>query len=312
MQKRSDITDAEWQIMKVIWSNSPCTSSFIIDKLSVSRNWAATTVKTLLSRLTKKNVISFDTQGRTRSYFPLLTELECVYSEMGSVINKIYGGIINLETEHFVFYGENKKEYIYTIAAKLEENYYRVLKCLDFTCDEKTMVYTYDTLQRFHSAMGVPNAPKWMRAGYMWDIVHMAPEKHFDNIDAAETAIHVFVSIIIYRINRSTPYWLVHGVSTYLSGWLSDDRKANAIRKSRNEISKEFIAGISKDYESFTDGFGYEIASTIAEYIVMKYGYQNLSKLIKNPNSLEEIFACKAFEFWQGWINFVDSEYINR
>lgn len=309
MQSNSNITEAEWQIMKVIWSNNPCTSSLIIKTLNKGKSWAPTTAKTLLARLVSKKIIGFEMDGRTRNYFPLHTELECVYAEMRTVIYKIYGGIINYETEHYEFYGDNKQEYIKSIADKLEENYVRVLDILDYTCDEKFLVYTYSSFQRFQSAMGVHNGPKWMRAGHTWDIIHMCPEECFDNIDAAETAVHVFITLIILKMNRVTPYWLMQGASAYISSWLSYERRYSALVKYRKQLSREHILQISQNYKLFSDGMGYEITYTIAEFIISEYDNKHLVQLIKDPNELESIFECTSNDFWQNWINFLDKTY---
>lgn len=311
MQANSIITEAEWQIMKVIWSNNPCSSTFIIKKLDKGKNWAPTTIKTLLTRLVNKKIIDYKMQGRTRNYFPLLTELDCVYSEMRHVINKIYGGIVNNETEHFEFYGEDNKDYIKKIARKLEENYDRVLEFLDSECENKIPVYTHGTLQRFQSAMGVNNGPKWMRAGNAWDMIHMAPEECFDNIDAAETSVHVFITLIMLRINRGAPYWLMQGVSAYVSNWMPYQRKLDALLKHKNQLSQEYILKISQDYKSFSDGKGYEIANTVIEFIVSKYDNLHVVSLIKNPNNIEGIFGCTSGEFWQSWLDYIDKTYFS-
>ena len=312
MSTTGRITDAEWQVMKIIWANDGCTSGLIIDALKPVRNWSATTVKTLLSRLVGKKIISYEKDGRAYRYHSLYTELDCVRNEMKAVIGRIYGGTVNYQTQHFVFYGENKARYIESIAHKLEESYQRILDALEWNMSEKIRVYTHETRQRLHSALGVQNGPKWMRAGWAWEIIHMAPEACFDNIDAAETSVHVFVQIVLHQINPNIPYWLMQGVSAYLTEWQSHDRRAGAIIKKRSDISKGFINEISQDYESFFDGFGYEIAYTIPEYIVEDYSHKHLLRLIKEPNSFENIFACKAVDFWQGWIAFIDAKYVSE
>jgi BlaI family penicillinase repressor len=82
MDETCHITEAEWQIMRVIWSKAPATSSYIIEDLEESAGWSPTTVKTFLARLVKKNVIGFEAKGRTFYYYPLVSEEECIKKEM--------------------------------------------------------------------------------------------------------------------------------------------------------------------------------------------------------------------------------------
>ena len=51
------ISASERQVLRVIWANPKCTSTFIIEALSTNFNWQAATIKTLINRLLKKNLL---------------------------------------------------------------------------------------------------------------------------------------------------------------------------------------------------------------------------------------------------------------
>ena len=57
------LTEAEWQIMNALWSGAPATARQIVDRLPHDVNWAYTTVKTMLTRLTDKNAIRESKNG---------------------------------------------------------------------------------------------------------------------------------------------------------------------------------------------------------------------------------------------------------
>ena len=57
MTRTPPVTDAEWEVMNVLWDESPRTANDVIETLSERMKWHATTVKTLLSRLVKKGVV---------------------------------------------------------------------------------------------------------------------------------------------------------------------------------------------------------------------------------------------------------------
>lgn len=88
------ISDAEWQVMKVLWTRSPRVASEIIDELAPTTGWKPPTIKTLLSRLTEKGAIAIDRSGKHYQYSPLFQEAECVRAESRSFLDRLFGGSI--------------------------------------------------------------------------------------------------------------------------------------------------------------------------------------------------------------------------
>jgi BlaI family penicillinase repressor len=88
------ISDAEWEVMKVLWAEAPRTAGEIIKALEDSRHWNPKTVRTLIKRLTEKRAIGYNQTGRVYSYYPLVREEECVQSETQSFLKRIYGGTL--------------------------------------------------------------------------------------------------------------------------------------------------------------------------------------------------------------------------
>ncbi|KRE92377.1 hypothetical protein ASG89_33270 [Paenibacillus sp. Soil766] len=86
------ITDAEWEVMKVLWNESPRTANEVIDAMQERTEWKPKTIRTLLNRLAQKDAISFTQENRVYAYFPLVSEGECVKSETNSFLKRIYGG----------------------------------------------------------------------------------------------------------------------------------------------------------------------------------------------------------------------------
>lgn len=100
------ISDTEWIVMKVIWAHSECSANQIIDELSGSTKWKPKTVKSLISRLIKKQAIGYKEEKRAYIYYPLFTEEECIRVESQSFISKVFGGEINTAIASFI---EDKK-----------------------------------------------------------------------------------------------------------------------------------------------------------------------------------------------------------
>lgn len=96
------ISDAEWEIMKLVWKLNPITSEEIISSLSGKMNWSAQTVKTFINRLTKKGAIGFEKSGRSYIYYPLVNERDCIRAENKSFLKKVYDGAIGMLFTNFL------------------------------------------------------------------------------------------------------------------------------------------------------------------------------------------------------------------
>lgn len=56
--KKVEISSAEWQIMRIVWTLQHVTSSEIINLMQKKQTWSDSTIKTLITRLTKKEFLS--------------------------------------------------------------------------------------------------------------------------------------------------------------------------------------------------------------------------------------------------------------
>jgi BlaI family penicillinase repressor len=107
MKKTPHISETEWELMKIIWAEAPCTAGQIIDLLTrTDPTWHPKTVKAFLNRLVKKRVIGFRKEGRAYLYRPLMREGECVDAASESFLDRVFGGSLKPMLAHFV---ERKK-----------------------------------------------------------------------------------------------------------------------------------------------------------------------------------------------------------
>lgn len=70
----NEISNAEWMIMRVIWTLKKCTSHQIINVMQAKENWKASTVKTLLRRLGKKKFVKIQRVKNKNIYAPAISE----------------------------------------------------------------------------------------------------------------------------------------------------------------------------------------------------------------------------------------------
>ncbi|HGQ2358826.1 TPA: CopY/TcrY family copper transport repressor [Streptococcus pneumoniae] len=67
------ISDAEWQVMKIIWMQGEQTSTDLIRVLAERFDWSKSTVQTLLDRLVEKECLTRKKEGKSFVYSALLT-----------------------------------------------------------------------------------------------------------------------------------------------------------------------------------------------------------------------------------------------
>lgn len=96
------ISEAEWEVMKVLWKNSPRTANEIVEELTGKTRWKRETIRTLINRLVQKKVLGFQKKGRQYNYFPRITEVEGIKAEAESFVKRIGGGSIEPMLAAFV------------------------------------------------------------------------------------------------------------------------------------------------------------------------------------------------------------------
>jgi BlaI family transcriptional regulator, penicillinase repressor len=102
MPKPPAISDAEWEVMQLLWEISPLTANEIVERIAAKNSWNPRTVKTLLNRLVNKGALGYQTEGKRYHYSPRVSRDECVRSESRSFLSRVFGGEAGPMLAHFV------------------------------------------------------------------------------------------------------------------------------------------------------------------------------------------------------------------
>lgn len=70
----TEMSPAEWEVMRVIWTKKQAASTEIITVLQGKRDWSESTIKTLLRRLVQKQILTTTAAGRKFVYHPQVSE----------------------------------------------------------------------------------------------------------------------------------------------------------------------------------------------------------------------------------------------
>ncbi|PXW87215.1 CopY/TcrY family copper transport repressor [Streptohalobacillus salinus] len=92
------ITDAEWEVMRVVWTLNQATSKDIADILWTKKNWKQATTKTLIGRLVHKGLLNTEKDGNRYQYRAAVNKSEGIKlfetKLLGRVCNKDIGKVI--------------------------------------------------------------------------------------------------------------------------------------------------------------------------------------------------------------------------
>ncbi|AMY98001.1 CopAB ATPase metal-fist type repressor [Streptococcus pyogenes] len=83
------ISNAEWEVMRVVWTYGTVKSSDIITILRKKYQWSDSTIKTLIGRLVKKNLLTSYREGRAYIYQALLDETLLQKEVLATVLDGI-------------------------------------------------------------------------------------------------------------------------------------------------------------------------------------------------------------------------------
>jgi len=89
-----DISPAELEVLKVLWQRAPQTANQVVEVLADASEWHEKTVKTLLNRLVNKGAVSFEKDGRSYLYSPVLQQHDYQRKESQSFIARVFEGRI--------------------------------------------------------------------------------------------------------------------------------------------------------------------------------------------------------------------------
>ena len=86
-ENKSTISDSEWEVMRIIWTLEPVSSTKIIQELQAKKNWSESTINTLLRRLVKKKLLTPTKLGRHFIYSANVNQTQVMTEAAEELLN---------------------------------------------------------------------------------------------------------------------------------------------------------------------------------------------------------------------------------
>ena len=121
MPDHARISDAEWDVMEVIWTLGKVPAARVIEELAAKRDWNHRTIRTMLVRLVDKGVLKREGSGQQAVYRAAIARDKCVRRQTRSFVEKVFGGDPTSLLVHFIDQGRISPEELEELKRILDE-----------------------------------------------------------------------------------------------------------------------------------------------------------------------------------------------
>jgi BlaI family penicillinase repressor len=89
-----ELTQAEWEIIKVVWEKEPCAAGTVQEALAESRDWAYSTVKTTMDRMAEKGFLEIDKIRNLQLFRSCISEVDAKRGEFRKMLKRAFDGAL--------------------------------------------------------------------------------------------------------------------------------------------------------------------------------------------------------------------------
>ncbi|MCH5267408.1 MAG: BlaI/MecI/CopY family transcriptional regulator [Lachnospiraceae bacterium] len=90
------LSDGEWKLMQLLWKDAPQTITQMTKAMEKQTGWTKHTIISYLKRIEEKGAVRHETDGRTKQFYPLISEADAERQETEDFLKKVYHGKFGL------------------------------------------------------------------------------------------------------------------------------------------------------------------------------------------------------------------------
>lgn len=114
-----NISNSEQQLLDILWNESPLTVGQIIERVQLSTDWHANTIKTMLTRLVTKGAVERNKDGGRFFYSASISRDEIISEETSGFLSRFFDGKMAPLVAHFAKNKQMSKDDLAEIEAIL-------------------------------------------------------------------------------------------------------------------------------------------------------------------------------------------------
>ena len=96
MKEEVKVTNSEWYVMNCLWEKRPLSLMQLVPLLKESVGWSKSTSATMVRRMTEKELIGYEENGKTKYFFPKVDKQDVVVQETRDFLQRIYDGSVGM------------------------------------------------------------------------------------------------------------------------------------------------------------------------------------------------------------------------
>lgn len=89
-----ELTEVEWEIMKVVWEKEPCAAGTVQETLVQSRDRAYSTVKTTMDRMVEKGFLKIERIRHLQLFRSCISEVDAKRGEFRKMLKRAFDGAL--------------------------------------------------------------------------------------------------------------------------------------------------------------------------------------------------------------------------
>jgi BlaI family penicillinase repressor len=90
----AELTEAQWEIMRIVWEKEPCTAGTVQEGLAKSKDWAYATVKVTMDRMVGKGFLKIEKIRNLQLFRSCVGEVEARRGELRKMLKRSFGGAL--------------------------------------------------------------------------------------------------------------------------------------------------------------------------------------------------------------------------
>ena len=89
-----ELTEAEWDIMKVVWDKEPCTAGTVQELMAMTKERAYSTVKTTMDRMVEKGFLRIERIRNLQLFRSCISEVDAKRGEFRKMLKRAFDGAL--------------------------------------------------------------------------------------------------------------------------------------------------------------------------------------------------------------------------
>lgn len=106
-----ELTEAEWEIMRIVWEKEPCTAGMVQEELAQDKDKAYSTIKTTMDRMVDKGFLQIRKMRNLQLFKSCVSEIDAKRGEFRRMLKRAFDGALTPMMQFLIEHeGLSKKE----------------------------------------------------------------------------------------------------------------------------------------------------------------------------------------------------------